>query len=136
MKIDATNINYNLLNEQIKNAIDSKIIIENCEGQRNIAKFSKEKEIEIYGTTGNALGSFMESGSIEVFGDVQDVVGENMKDGKIIVHGSAGSSCGYAMKGGAIYIENNAGYRTGMYMKEYKNNESVIIIGNDTGSYL
>lgn len=136
MRIDAKNIHFKKLNEQIKNTIDSEIIIDNCLGHRYIADASSGKKITINGTPGNALGAYMDGSIVEVFGNAQEAVGDTMNDGKIIVYGNVGDACGYAMRGGAIYIENNAGYRAGIHMKEYQEKKPALIIGNEAGSFL
>lgn len=136
MRINAKDMHFKELGEQIRNAKDNEIIIENCIGQRYIADASNGKSIKIQGTPGNALGAYMDGSVVEVFGNVQDAVGDTMNSGKIIVHGNAGDACGYAMRGGTIYVENNAGYRAGIHMKEYQDKRPALIIGNEAGSFL
>lgn len=136
MRIDAGNLHFKMLDEYIRYTEDYEITIDNCIGQRRIANSSHGKKIIINGTPGNALGTYMDGSIVEVFGNAQDAVGDTMNSGKIIIHGNAGDACGYAARGGTIYVKNNAGYRAGIYMKKYKTENPVIIIGNEAGSFL
>lgn len=136
MKIDARDMHFKVLNNQVRNAQDSEIIIDNCTGQRYIADASSGKHIVINGTPGNALCAYMDGSIVDVYGNAQDATGDTMNEGAIIVHGSVGDACGYAMRGGKIFIRNNAGYRAGIHMKEYKEKKPIIVIGNETGSFL
>jgi glutamate synthase domain-containing protein 3 len=135
MNINARDIDFKVLNDQIRNA-DGEIYVDECYGQRFIGSGAKQKKIVINGTPGNALGAYLDGAMIEVNGNVQDAVGDTMNDGKIVVHGNAGDALGYAMRGGAIFVKGNAGYRTGIHMKEYKEKRPVIVIGGKVGSFL
>lgn len=135
MNISAAGIYFKQLNEIIK-AAPGDVQIRDCYGQRYIGSGFKDKNITIYGTPGNALGSYLDGATIEVYGNVQDAVGDTMNDGKIIVHGNAGDALGYAMRGGSIFVRDNAGYRTGIHMKEYKDKKPVIVVGGEVGSFL
>ncbi len=136
MKINASNMPFGELNEEIRSSSDRVIEIYETEGQRYIAAGSEGKDIKIYGVPGNALASFLDGSTIEVYDDVEDAVGDTMNDGAIIVHGSAGDTAGYAMRGGRIYIRDKAGYRTGIHMKAYREKQPLIIIGESAGSFL
>lgn len=135
MKIDASNLYYKELNDEIKKA-ESKVEINNCYGQRFIGSGASDKEIVINGTPGNALGCYLDGAKIVVNGNVQDAVGDTMNEGEIIAHGNAGDALGYAMRGGKIFIKGYAGYRTGIHMKEYKEKKPVIVVGGSAGSFL
>ncbi|MDR0856068.1 MAG: glutamate synthase, partial [Clostridiales bacterium] len=113
-----------------------KVIIENCLGQRFIASGRSGVNIEIHGTPGNDLGSYLDGGVIEVFGNAQDATADTMNDGEIIIHGSSGDATGYAMRGGRILIEGNVGYRAGIHMKAYKNKIPVMVVGGRGGNFL
>ncbi len=136
MKIDASNMDFKLLNELIKSCATD-IEIDECFGHRYLASgLQIEKTITIKGVPGNALGSYLDGAKIIVHGNVQDAVGDTMNKGEIIVHGNAGDALGYSMRGGAIYIKGNCGYRAGIHMKQYKDKEPVIVVGGKTGSFL
>ena len=135
MKIDASNLYFETLNHQVRCTQDTEIVIDHCCGQRFIGAGSRDKQIRINGTPGNALGCYMNGTKIEVYGNGQDAIGDTMNDGMICIYGNAGDACGYAMRGGKIYVKGSAGYRTGIHMKEYKDKKPVIIIGNEVGSF-
>ncbi|MDS1030640.1 glutamate synthase [Bacillota bacterium LX-D] len=136
MIITAGEIYYSELNRQIKESSDHEITLKNVLGQRYIGCGCMDKNIEIHGTSGNALGAYMSGGSIEVFGNAQDATGDTMNDGQIIIHGNCGDATGYGMRGGEIYIQGNAGYRVGIHMKEYQDIKPVLVIGGKTGDFL
>ena len=135
MKINAKDIDYKSLNQKVRNS-KSDVVLDECCGQRFVGTNLKSKNMKIYGTPGNALGSYLNGATIEVFGNVQDAVGDTMNEGRLVVHGNAGDALGYAMRGGAIFIEGDAGYRTGIHMKEYEEKKPVIIVGGKAGSFL
>lgn len=135
MLIDATQMNYQELNAQIRESKD-KVSITGCLGQRFIAAGLDHKELSITGTPGNALGAYLNGACITVYGNAQDAVGDTMNEGRIIIHGNIGDAAGYAMRGGRIYVKGNAGYRAGIHMKEYKEKRPVMIIGGSCGSFL
>ncbi len=136
MIIHAGDKHFKTLNNEIRLAQDSEIVIENCIGQRYIASGLSEKNLQIYGMPGNALGAYLNGSEITVYGNTQEAVGDTMNDGEIVVYGSCGDAAGYAMRGGKIYIEKNAGYRTGIHMKQYQDKVPVMIIGGVAGSFL
>jgi len=135
MNITAGDLDFKQLNQQIK-AAQGDVNIYDCYGQRFIGSGFKSGKITIYGTPGNALGSYLDGAVIEVWGNAQDAVGDTMNNGKIIIHGNAGDALGYAMRGGSIFVRGNAGYRTGIHMKEYKDKRPVIVVGGKVGSFL
>ncbi|HOK81897.1 MAG TPA: glutamate synthase [Clostridia bacterium] len=135
MTISAKGLYFKELNEKIR-AAEEDVVIQDCCGQRYIGNALKGKNIEIYGTPGNALGSFLDGATITVHGNAQDATGDTMNDGVIVVHGNAGDTLGYAMRGGKIFVKGDAGYRTGIHMKQYKDKKPVIVVGGKTGSFL
>ncbi len=94
------------------------------------------KRLEIYGTPGNDMASYMDGGTIEVFGNAQDQIGNTMNGGSIIVHGRCGDAAGYAMRGGRIFVRDDCGWRVGIHMKEYQDKVPTIVIGGNAGSFL
>lgn len=135
MLVDARNLHFKALNEQIRNA-GSTCTVQGCIGQRFIAAGMSGKNITINGVPGNALGAYLGGGSITVNGNAQDAVGDTMNSGEIIIHGNIGDAAGYAMRGGLIMVQGNAGYRAGIHMKAYKQKKPVLVIGGCAGSFL
>ena len=133
--IDAKNLDYRILNEELRQTNDD-CIIEGCCGQRFIAAGMSDKSLTINGIPGNALGAYLNNANITVNANAQDAVGDTMNEGKILIHGNIGDAAGYAMRGGKIYIRGNAGYRAGIHMKAYKEKVPVMIIGGCAGSFL
>jgi glutamate synthase domain-containing protein 3 len=136
MKIDAKDLSYKELNEQIRASADTDITVDNAMGHRYIGNGISGKSIMINGTAGNGLGAYLNGGSIVTASNAQDATGDTMNCGSIYIHGSAGDATGYAMRGGKIYIKGDTGYRTGIHMKAYKDQVPVIIIGGLPGSFL
>ena len=132
--INAKGKSYTCLNKEIAGVTSARI--EHCEGQRFLCDGTSDKQIEITGVPGNALGAYLNGTEITVFGNAQDAVGDTMNDGKIVIYGSVGDAAGYAMRGGAIYVEKDAGYRAGIHMKEYGDKKPVLVIGGTAGSFL
>ena len=135
MNINAKNVDYKDLNEEIRNA-QGDCAVSDCLGQRFMAAGMSDKTITVTGIPGNALGAYLNGAVIEVMGNAQDAVGDTMNDGKIIVHGNIGDAAGYAMRGGKIFVKGNAGYRAGIHMKAYKEKKPCIVIGGKAGSFL
>ena len=66
MRINATNnLNFRVLNEQIRNTEDKNVIIDNCLGQRFIGSGMGQRKLTINGTPGNALGAYLNGADIE-----------------------------------------------------------------------
>ena len=135
MVIDATNLEYQALNESIRDT-DGDCTIRGCLGQRFIAAGMGGRTVTIDGVPGNALGAYLNGAEIVVNGNAQDAVGDTMNEGKIIVHGNIGDAAGYAMRGGKIFVKGNAGYRAGIHMKAYEEKVPVMVIGGCAGSFL
>ncbi len=136
MRIDAKDLSYRELNEQIRASADSEITVDNAMGHRYIGNGISGKNIRINGTAGNGLGAYLNGGTIVASSNAQDATGDTMNNGFIYIHGSSGDATGYAMRGGRIYIQGNTGYRTGIHMKAYKDQVPVIVIGGLPGSFL
>jgi len=139
MRINAKELTHKQLNEKIRKAVKNgvkSVTLENINGQRYIASGLKaDIKIEIFGTAGNDLASFMSGCEINVHGNAQDCVGNTMDDGKVVVRGSVGDILGYGMRGGKIFIQGNVGYRTGIHMKSYKSMVPVVVIGGTAGDF-
>lgn len=94
------------------------------------------KRLEIHGTPGNDMASYMDGGEIEVYGNAQDQVGNTMNAGRIIIHGRCGDAAGYAMRGGHIMIRDDCGWRVGIHMKQYHEKLPAVVIGGNAGAFL
>jgi glutamate synthase domain-containing protein 1/glutamate synthase domain-containing protein 3 len=67
--------------------------------------------IDVYGSSGDYLGSGIDGLEIYVHGNAQDQLAQIMKSGKLVVYGDVGQTFGYAAKGGDVYILGNAAGR-------------------------
>lgn len=134
-RVDAQGKYFQQLNEEIRE-LSGDIEIDNCCGQRYIGAGMGGKNLVIHGVPGNDLGCYLNGGNIRVKGNAQDQTGDTMNAGDIIIEGSSGDATGYAMRGGKIFIRGNAGYRVGIHMKAYEEQQPLIIVGGETGSFL
>ena len=133
MKIDATGMEYEELGRCLRSCTDLHVQIHNCCGQRYIASGMQGRDLEIWGTPGNALGAYLDGGSIRVHGNAQDAVGDTMNAGTIWVEGRAGDAAGYAMRGGTLMIRGDVGYRAGVHMKAFGDSCASIVMGGFCG---
>jgi len=138
--IDASGVYYRELNAQLRELVShgvQKIEIINSYGQRYIGTdLNKPVTIEITGTPGNDLGSFMDGPTIIVHGNAQDGTGNTMNAGKIIVHGRAGDTTMLSARGGEVYIRDSVGYRAGIHIKEYGDKVPVLVIGGTAQDFV
>jgi glutamate synthase domain-containing protein 3 len=67
--------------------------------------------IDVYGNSGDYLGSGMDGLSIYVHGNAQDQLGQIMKSGKMVIYGHTGQTFLYGAKGGEIYVMGDAAGR-------------------------
>ena len=136
MKIDATDMPFDVLNDTVRQCPDADLEITGLVGQRFIAAGAEARHIRLQGTPGNALAAYLNGATVEVMGNAQDAVGDTMNDGTVVVHGNIGDAAGYAMRGGSIYVKGNAGYRAGIHMKAYRDKVPQLVIGGVAGSFL
>lgn len=135
-RIDAAGMDFTELNEKLRLSGTGKAVVDNCLGQRYIGCAARDITIEINGTPGNALGSYLDGAKLIVNGNAQDAVGDTMNEGEIIINGSAGDGTGLAQRGGEIYVRDSVGYRAGVHMKQYKDKLPVLTVGGSAGSFL
>ncbi|MGA3143787.1 MAG: glutamate synthase [Verrucomicrobiota bacterium] len=87
----------------------------NCIGQRylgcGLGPETADVTIEVYGSSGDYLGSGIDGLTITVHGNAQDQLGQIIKEGKMIVHGDVGQTFMYGAKGGAVFVLGNAAGR-------------------------
>jgi glutamate synthase domain-containing protein 3 len=67
--------------------------------------------IDIYGASGDYLGSGIDGLAIHVHGNAQDQLGQIIKAGKLVIHGDVGQTFMYGAKGGEVYVMGNAAGR-------------------------
>ena len=67
--------------------------------------------IDIYGSSGDYLGSGIDGLNIHVHGNAQDQLGQIMKAGKMVIYGDTGQTFMYGAKGGEVYVMGNAAGR-------------------------
>jgi glutamate synthase domain-containing protein 3 len=139
-KVNVENMHYKELNALLRE-LDSlgvkQVALSNVYGQRYLGTDLKTKmKIDIYGTPGNDLASFMDGPSIEVHGNAQDCTGNTMNSGQVVIHGRAGDITGYGMRGGKVFIRDDVGYRVGIHMKEYMENKPLMVVGGTAEDFL
>jgi glutamate synthase domain-containing protein 3 len=72
---------------------------------------SRGVRIDVYGSSGDYLGSGVDGLSIYVHGNAQDQLGQIMKSGKMVIYGDTGQTFMYGAKGGEVYVMGNAAGR-------------------------
>ncbi len=67
--------------------------------------------IDVYGSSGDYLGSGLQGAEVHVHGSAQDQVGQILKAGKLVIHGDVGQAFLYGAKGGEAYVLGNTAGR-------------------------
>lgn len=138
--IDAAGLSFRELNLKLREQVAcgaKRILLLNVCGQRYIGTdLDRAVSINIVGTPGNNLGSFMDEPQISVFGNAQDGSGNTMNEGQIVVHGHAGDITGLAARGGKIFVRDDVGYRAGIHMKEYEDKKPALVIGGTAQDFV
>jgi glutamate synthase domain-containing protein 1/glutamate synthase domain-containing protein 3 len=84
-------------------------------GQRfcgcGLSNDSQGVKIDVYGASGDYLGSGIDGLEIVVHNNAQDQVGQITKSGKLVIHGDVGQTFMYGAKGGEVYVLGNAAGR-------------------------
>jgi glutamate synthase domain-containing protein 3 len=87
----------------------------NCIGQRYIGcglgPETDDVVIDVYGSSGDYLGSGIDGLEITVHGNAQDQLGQIIKRGKMVIHGDVGQTFMYGAKGAVVYVLGNAAGR-------------------------
>ena len=90
-------------------------ILFQCAGQRyvgcGLGPETDDVTINVYGSSGDYLGSGLDGLTIIVHGNAQDQLGQIIKCGKLVIHGDVGQTFLYGAKGGSIYVKGNAAGR-------------------------
>jgi len=68
-------------------------------------------QIDVYGSSGDYLGSGIDGAQIYVHGNAQDQVGQIFKSGRIAIFGDVGQTFLYGAKGGEAYVMGSAAGR-------------------------
>ena len=91
------------------------LIIFGCHGHRFIANGfgadSNGVRIDVYGSSGDYLGSGLDGARVVVHGNGQDQLGQILKAGELVVHGDVGQTFMYGAKGGHVFVQGNAAGR-------------------------
>jgi glutamate synthase domain-containing protein 1/glutamate synthase domain-containing protein 3 len=92
-----------------------KFILFGCQGQRffgcGLGPETGDVVMDVYGSSGDYLGSGMDGLEIRVHGNAQDQLGQILKSGKLVVYGDVGQTFLYGAKGGSIFVLGNAAGR-------------------------
>jgi glutamate synthase domain-containing protein 1/glutamate synthase domain-containing protein 3 len=92
-----------------------KFILFGCRGQRffgcGLGPRTDDVAIDVYGSSGDYLGSGMDGLEIRVHGNGQDQLGQILKSGKMVIYGDVGQTFLYGAKGGSIFVLGNAAGR-------------------------
>jgi glutamate synthase domain-containing protein 1/glutamate synthase domain-containing protein 3 len=90
-------------------------ILFQCAGQRYVGcgfgPDTHDLTIDVYGSSGDYLGSGIDGMNITVHGNAQDQLGQIIKRGKLVIHGDVGQTFLYGAKGGSIFVQGNAAGR-------------------------
>ena len=92
-----------------------RFLVYGCHGHRFIANAfgpdSGDICIDVYGSSGDYLGSGMDGARVVVHGNGQDQLGQILKSGELVVHGDVGQTFMYGAKGGNVFVQGNAAGR-------------------------
>ena len=90
-------------------------IVYRCRGDRflgcGLGPHTNGVRIDVYGSSGDYLGSGMDGAEIYVHGDAQDQVGQILNAGKIVIFGEVGQTFLYGAKGGEAFVMGSAAGR-------------------------
>jgi glutamate synthase domain-containing protein 3 len=93
----------------------SNFVIYRCRGDRfigcGLGPNTEEVRIDVYGSSGDYLGSSMDGAQLYVHGDAQDQVGQILKSGRIVIFGNVGQTFLYGAKGGETFVMGSAAGR-------------------------
>ncbi len=90
-------------------------IMFNSTGQRfigcGLGPDTHDVTIDVFGSSGDYLGSGIDGLTITVHNNAQDQLGQIIKSGKMVIHGDVGQTFLYGAKGGSVYVSGNAAGR-------------------------
>jgi glutamate synthase domain-containing protein 1/glutamate synthase domain-containing protein 3 len=86
-----------------------------CRGQRfigcGLGPETDDVTIDVYGSSGDYLGSGIDGLTITVHDNAQDQLGQIIKRGKMVIYGDVGQTFMYGAKGGSVFVLGNAAGR-------------------------
>ena len=92
-----------------------RFVVYACAGDRfigcGLGPASQGVRIDVFGASGDYLGSGMDGAQLHVHGDAQDQVGQVLKSGRIVIHGNVGQTLLYGAKGGEVFVRGNTAGR-------------------------
>jgi glutamate synthase domain-containing protein 1/glutamate synthase domain-containing protein 3 len=92
-----------------------RLVVYRCKGDRfigcGLGPNSQGLRIDVYGSSGDYLGSGLDGAEVFVHDDAQDQAGQIMKSGRLVIHGMVGQTFLYGAKGGAAFVMGNAAGR-------------------------
>jgi glutamate synthase domain-containing protein 3 len=90
-------------------------IVYRCRGDRflgcGLGPNTADVRIDVYGSSGDYLGSGLDGAQLYVHGDAQDQVGQILKSGRIVIFGNVGQTFLYGAKGGESFVMGSAAGR-------------------------
>jgi glutamate synthase domain-containing protein 1/glutamate synthase domain-containing protein 3 len=90
-------------------------ILYRCRGDRfigcGLGPNTQNVRIDVYGSSGDYLGSGMDGAQLFVHGDAQDQAGQILKSGRIVIFGNVGQTFLYGAKGGETFVMGSAAGR-------------------------
>ena len=93
----------------------NRVFLIDTHGQRfigaGLGPHSRGIRIDVYGSSGDYLGSGLDGAELFVHANGQDQLGQILSDGKLVVHGDVGQTFLYGAKGGEAYVLGNAAGR-------------------------
>ena len=111
---EGDNCDSRLLSEAFKRGW-RRFIVFGLKGQRfhgcGLGPDSGGVRIDIYGSSGDYIGSGIDGLSVYIHGNAQDQLGQIMKSGKMVIYGDTGQTFMYGAKGGHVYVMGNAAGR-------------------------
>ena len=90
-------------------------VVYRCRGDRfigcGLGPRTEDVRMDIFGSSGDYLGSGMDGAHLYVHGDAQDQVGQILKSGRIVIFGNVGQTFLYGAKGGEAFVMGSAAGR-------------------------
>ncbi len=91
------------------------VVIYRLHGQRftgcGLGPDSDGVRLDVYGSSGDYLGSGLDGMELYVHDNAQDQVGQILKRGRLVIYGDVGQAFLYGAKGGEVYVMGNAAGR-------------------------
>jgi len=92
-----------------------RFVVYRCRGDRfigcGLGPKSEGTRIDVYGSSGDYLGSGMDGAEVYVHGNAQDQVGQILGRGRIVIYGDVGQTLLYGAKGGEVFVLGSAAGR-------------------------